>query len=284
MAEAPATPPAGAPEGTPPAGTQPAAPPPAHWSGLTEAADIAYVDNKGWKSPTDVYKSYRGVETLVGRDPSTLVPLPRLDDPEGFRSVMQKLGLPESPDEYEFDKPEGMALDEGYMGWARQTFHKIGLPGPLAKQLTAEHNAYIKGVMEQQAKDYELAVTADKQALLKEWGGGHERMMNVATTAAKTLGFTPEMIDSMEKTIGYAGTMKFFAQLGSKLGEDKLVSQDGEPKTFVDTLTPDEARMQWEQAKLDQNFVNALKDNQHPGHKAAKEKQNRLFAIMYPNP
>lgn len=255
-----------------------------HWSGLTEAADIAYAENKGWKSPADVYKSYRGVETLVGRDPSTLVPLPRLDDPEGFRSVMQKLGLPESPDKYEFDKPADMALDEGYMGWARQTFHKIGLPAAQAKQLTAEHNAYIKGVMEQQAKDYDLSVASDKQALLKEWGGGHERMMNAAQTAAKSLGFTPEMIDSMEKTVGYASTMKFFAQLGSKLGEDKLVNQEGGPQRFGDALTPDEAKIQWEQSKLDPNFVKALNDNQHPGHKAAKEKQTRLFGIMYPNP
>jgi hypothetical protein len=251
---------------------------------MTEAADIAYLDNKGWKSPADVYKSYRGVETLVGRDPSTLVPLPRLDDPEGFRSVMQKLGLPESPDKYEFDKPADMALDEGYMGWARQTFHKVGLPAAQAKQLTAEHNAYMKSVLEQQAKDYELSVTADKQSLLKEWGGGHERMMNAATTAAKTLGFTPEMIDSMEKTVGYASTMKFFAQLGQKLGEDKLISQEGGPKRFGDTLTPDEAKVQWEQSKLDPNFTKALNDNQHPGHKAAKDKQTQLFAIMYPNP
>jgi hypothetical protein len=45
-------------------------------------------------------------------------------------------------------------------------------------------------------------------------------MMAAATNAANTLGFTKEMVGSMEKTVGYAATMKFFAQLGQKLGED----------------------------------------------------------------
>lgn len=257
----------------------------APWHGLpeTDAEAVAYIKNKGWQGPQDVIKSYQGAEKLIGRDPSTLVQLPRADDPAGARAVLAKLGLPESPDKYEFAKPEpGTKLDEGYEKWARDTFHKAGLTAPMVKTLTAEHNAFIAQTLAQQAKDYELSVEADKKALLAEWKGGHERMMNAAQTAAKQLGFTPEMIDGIEQAAGYAGTWKFFAQLGQKMSEDGFVTAGDKSAGFGTALTPAEAKGEWEKMKTDANTLAALKDIRHPGHKAAKEKQSLLFKVMYP--
>lgn len=258
----------------------------ASWHGVpeTDVEGTAYIKNKGWQGPADVIKSYQGAEKLIGRDPSTLVTLPRADDPAGFRAVLSKLGLPESPDKYEFSPPgEGAKLDAGYEKWARDTFHKVGLTGEMAKTLTKEHNAFIAATLAQQATDYDLSVEADKKALLAEWKGGHERMMNAAQTAAKALGFTPEMIDGIEGAAGYAGTWKFFAQLGQKMGEDGFVTAgEGGKPGFGAQLTPAEAKTQWEAMKIDPTAIAALKDHQHPGHKAAKAKQTLLFGVMYP--
>jgi hypothetical protein len=239
------------------------------------------VANKGWQSPADVIRSYQGVEKLVGRDPSTLLAIPRADDPDGMRAAFSKLGMPDDPAKYEFAKAEGVTPDEGYVGWARGAFHKAGLTAAQVKGLTAEHNAYVASVMEKQAKDYDLQIGAEKAELLNEWRGGHERMMNAAQTAAKELGFTPAMIDSMERTIGYKETMKFFAGLGSKLGEDNFVSGAG-GGGFNGALTPAEAKNQWEAMKTDPTESKALFDMSHPGHQAAKIKQARLFKTMYP--
>jgi hypothetical protein len=276
MTEAVVTP---APAPAPASEPAPAAP----WHGLTDPEGATYVGNKGWQSAADVVKSYQGAEKLIGRDPSTLLQMPRADDPAGFREVMSKLGLPASPDKYEFDKPEGLSIDEGYQTWAKQAFHKAGVPAPVAKALVAEHNAHVKAQLDARDTEYKAAVTADKAALLKEWGGGHERMLNAAQTAAKSLGFTGEMVDALEQSLGYAGTMKFFAQLGQKLGEDNFVSESSrDGGRFSDTMTPAEAKAAWEGMKIDPTMRAALSDNQHPGHKAAKEKQTRLFGIMYP--
>ena len=263
-------------------GQQQAAP----WHGIpeTDAEGVAYVGNKGWKSPADVINSYKGAEKLIGRDPSTLIPVPRADDPAGFRAVMAKLGLPETPDKYEFaPMPDGMKADDGYVAWARETFHKTGLTAAQVKALTGEHNAYVAATLAQQEKDYGLRVAADKKALLAEWGGGHERMMSAAKSAATSLGFTPEMIDAMEKSVGYAGTYKFFADLGKKMGEDGFVA-GGDKAKFTGQLTPDEAKAEWEKMKLDPTMIAALKDRMHPGHDAAAKKQKDLFAVMYPQP
>lgn len=254
------------------------------WHGLpeTDTEGLAYVANKGWKAPADIIKSYQGAEKLIGRDPSTLIPLPRADDPAGFRAVMSKLGLPEKPEGYEFAKPaDGTKLDEGYQTWARSTFHELGLPAQTVKALTAKHNEYIAGVLAQQEKDYNLAVESDKKALLNEWRDGHERMLNAAQMAAKALGFKPEMIDAIERSVGYANTYKFFAELGKKMGEGSFVTGDGKP-SFNGQMTPADAKAEWDKMKLNATEMAALNDRSHPGFKAATDKKRNLFAIMYP--
>lgn len=261
----------------------PAPAPAAPWHGVTDPDVASYVDNKGWKTPADVITGYRNAEKLIGRDPNTLITVPRPDDPDGFRAVMQKLGLPESPDKYEFAKPpEGITPDEGYQTWAKQTFHELGLPAQTVKALTAKHNEYVKGVLDQQAKDYDLRVQADKQALLDEWRGGHERMLNAAKTAAQNLGLPQAAIDAIERTLGYKETMKLFAGIGTKIGEDSFVTPGDKKGGFGDNLTPAEAKNQWEEFKADPVNAKALTDPSHPKHKLAKETQSRLFRIMYP--
>lgn len=271
-----------APEPTP---TPAPAPAPAAWHGIpeTDADGLAYIGTKGWKGPADVITSYKNAEKLIGRSPDTLVALPRADDPAAFLEVMGKLGRPESPDKYEFAAPpDGLKPDDNYVNWARGTFHKAGLTAGQVKQLTAEHNAYVASVVAQQQKDYELSVTNDKAALQTEWGGGFERMMASAKHAANALGFKPEMVDAMEKAVGYAGTYKFFADLGKKMGEASFVTPDGKKPGFEGMMTPAEAKQEWETMKTDPVWGKALTDVSHPNHKAAKEKQQKLFKTMYP--
>jgi hypothetical protein len=254
----------------------------APWHGYTEAADVQYVTNKGWQGPQDVLKSYRSAETLIGRDPSTLLTMPRADDPAGFLGVMDKLGRPADATKYEFAKPEGASLDEGYVAWARGTFHKLGLTAGQVKELSAAHNAYIKDTLAKRENDYKLSVDTDKAALRNEWRDGHERMMLAAESAAKALGFTGEMIDAMEQAVGYAGTYKFLAALGKRIGEDGRLAGGGSGGGFNAGLTPDEAKAQWEALKVDPSWQAAAKDPMHPGNAEAKRKQSALFAIMYP--
>lgn len=265
----------------------PAAPAPAAelpWHGITDPEVAAYVTNKGWQSAADVIKSYQGAEKLIGRDPSQVLIMPRADDPDGIKAVFAKLGMPESPDKYDVKVglPQGASVDENFAKSMQGLFHQANLTDSQAKALAGGYNQLLASLAEQQAKDYELNVEADKKSLMEEWRGGHERMMNLAKNAAQTLGFTGEAIDAMEKTMGYAGTYKFLADLGKKLGEDSFVSPATKTAAFEGMMTPEEAKSAWDQTKLDPNFMAALRDPSHPGHKAAQEKQTKLFRIMYP--
>lgn len=254
------------------------------WHGYSDPADVAYLANKGWQGPQDVIKSYRNAEQLIGKNPDQLLVLPRADDPAGFRSVLQKLGLPESPDKYEFAKTEGVTPDAGYEAWARNTFHELGLLPDQVKNLTAKHNEYVKAQLTKQAQDAQLRVQTEKSDLVREWGAGHERMINAAKTAANALGFTGDVIDAIEAKVGYKGTMKLFAALGQKLGEDGFVGgkSNGAGGGLGTQLTPAEAKAQWDAMRFDPVQSKALVDASHPQHKSAKEKQQRLMSIMYP--
>lgn len=253
------------------------------WHGYTEPADVQYVENKGWKAPQDAVKSYREVEKLVGRDPNTLLVLPRADDPAGLRAALGKLGLPEKPDAYELDLPKGVDVKtDPFAQWSKKAFHEVGLLPGQAKQLSGAYNKFLGELTAKADADYQTRVTADKQALLKEWGAGHERMMNVAKAAANALGFTGDVFDAIESQVGYAATMKLFAGIGQKMSEDSFPTGEGK-KNFDGALqTPAEAKAAWEQSKLDPNFMKALADKSHPGHAEAQRKQTAWFNIMFP--
>lgn len=254
----------------------------APWHGQTDPAAVSYVQNKGWQNPGDVIKSYQGAEKLIGRDPNTLLALPKDGDQAAVRGVLGKLGLPESGDKYEFDSIDGVDMDKEYVAWARGTYHRIGLLPGQVKELSKAHAEYVKAATEKQVKDYQLSLHADRQTLLTEWGAGHERMMAAAKHAAQGLGFTAEIIDAIERSVGYANTWKFFGNLGQRMGEDKFVSGDVVDKKFNTGITPAEAAARWEEMKADKTIIESLKNPMHPNHEANKAKQRQLFKIMHP--
>lgn len=256
----------------------------APWHGLTDPDAVAYIQNKGWQGPADVVKSYMGAEKLIGRSPDQLLVIPRADDPDGMKAVFQKLGLPDSPDKYDMKAglPQDAKIDDNFAKAMQGVLHEANLTESQAKTLVGKYNTMLTEMQAQQARDYELNVAADKQALADEWKGGHDRMMAKAKSAAQTLGFTPEAIDAIEKHMGYANTYKFFAGLGAKLGEDGLVMGAGKTPGFDGMLTPAEAKAEWDKMRSDPNIVSALSDPSHPRNKEYAARQKSLFSVMYP--
>jgi hypothetical protein len=238
---------------------------------------------KGWADAPSAIKSYREAERLIGRDPSTLVALPRADDAAGKAAFYDRLGRPADAKGYDMTGGiQGAQLDPTFSPVAAKMFHDAGLSSEQGKAVAKAYNEYTVQVAEQAAKDYEMNVQADRSALQAEWRGGFERKMGAAQAAVQALGFSAQAIDGIEQALGYAGTVKLFADIGAKIGEDKFVGADGKTPRFGEALTPAEAKVAWDQKKLDPNFTAALTDRMHPGHAAAKAEQAKMFAIMFP--
>ena len=242
------------------------------------------MQNKGFADHSAQVASHRSLEKLVGGDAKTLIRIAKPGDVEGERAMRLSLGMPAEAAKYDFggaDKAPGASPE--YVSAAKEFFHKAGLSNDQAKSIVEANNAWVMAQTERQTADYNASVAAGEQQLQQEWRGGYDRMINQAGTTAKMLGISAEMIDGLESKIGYAETLKFLANVGTKLGEDSFASAEGNgTRRFAGSMTPEEAKVQWDELKMDKNYLAALMDNQNPGHKAAKEKQTMLFNLQFP--
>jgi len=255
------------------------------WHGLTEQADIEYVGNKGWQNTQQLYKSYRAAETFLGRNPDELLTRPKDGDAEGWNRVFDRLGRPSSAEKYNMKSglPDGLQMDESFTKPMAAIFHKHGLTEAQANGIAQEYNQMLAKSMQETDVQARTSVAADKASLVREWGGGYERMMNSAQTAVAALGFTAAEIDAMENVLGYKGVMQKFAALGQKLSDPQFVSGDN-ANTFSDVMTPAEAKNEIEKLKLDKEFKAAMYGGPtHPSRKAAQEKWSQLHSIAYGN-
>ena len=261
----------------------PAPAPAATWyDSVANAETKTWVAQKGWSSMDAALESGRHLEKLIGAPADEVVRLPKNPDEAAVRGVLSRLGLPETPDKYEIATVEGVPVDPEYAKWAQDIFHKVGLTASQAKALSTENATYVKQAMEKQEADYKANVAADTAALQSEWRNGYENQINKAKTAASQLGFTGEMVDAMESTVGYANTMKFFANLANKLGEDKFIGAEGPTgKNFETGMTPAEAKVEYERLVADPAFSTALLNKEHVNHKSAVAKKAQLHSIMH---
>lgn len=195
------------------------------WTAALAPEHRTLVTERQWKSPDDLVKSYRNLESLRGVPADRLLTLPADDKPESWAPIFDRLGRPKTADEYQLPLPEG---DNGEFakvaaGW----FHEQGIPKKAAQAIAAKWNDFAKQSVEKQTAERQSKVAASQEALKAEWKTDYDKNMAVAQQAAQKLGFTKEIVDSLEDKLGYDGVMKFVHSLGAKLGEHNFHSASG---------------------------------------------------------
>jgi hypothetical protein len=97
----------------------------------------------------------------------------------------------------------------------------------------------------------------EEGALRSEWGHAHDQNVSVGKSAATALGIDEATIDKMESVMGYSGVMKFFHNIGSKIGEDSFVGGDkgGGSAGFKGALSPHAAQERLTALRGDPEYV-----------------------------
>ncbi len=236
-----------------------------------------YVQNKGFKDPASALESYRNLEKLMGAPKERLLKLPEKAEDPAWSEIWGKLGRPEKPEEYNIPMPEGGG-DKEFAEWAKGTFHKLGISKAQAETLVKEWNGF-SGNQSKAAQDAATAKNvSDDKALKAEWGQAYEQHTNLAKRAVKEFGVDGETIDKLEKALGFAGVMKHFHSVGSKLGEAAYVSGNS-GGGFGNVLAPAAARNQIETLRGDPDFVRRYTS----GDPAAKAKMDQLHQMAFPD-
>lgn len=281
----------GAPAGGAPAGGAPAGgAPPASWTDAiqdTELKDFAV--NKGYhKMKADealpvVVGQYRNLERLVGAERAgRTVEIPNWDSDDDAaktsRAVFnEKMGVPKAPGDYKLqlmgkDGKPNEATSNAFAGM----LHKAGVPARsvagLAKDFTDFRTAEIAAEKIADTQKYE----AEDKALKTKWGSKYDDNMELASSAAKTLGIKGESLTKLQSTAGYSDVMEMFVGIAGRLGEASFM--DGGKSPTDGKMTPAEAKVAIKSFLADPENRKGLMDKHHPKHAELMARKAQLSA------
>lgn len=248
------------------------------WYGSFEPDLKGYIETKGFpadeKGLSALASSYRNLEKHFGVPAEQLLKLPKDEnDKDGWGKIYERLGRPEKPEEYQLPTPEG---DDGeYANFISKVMHDLGITKKQAQALAAKQNEFIGEMTKREVAAYQETIKTQDQALKSEWGPAYDKHVQIAKGAFAELGLKPEVVDAMEKAIGFAETMKFFHTIGSKIGEDKFVSAEGSPG-FAGAMSPAAAAARIDAIKGDP----VLSAKYIAGDAALKAEMDKLHHIL----
>lgn len=224
---------------------------------------------QGFKSPADLVKSYIHAQKMVGAD-KVVVPGKHATD-DDWKGVFKKLGLPESPDKYDF-KAEG--ADPEFIKGFVEAAHKTGLLPKQVNEIYGWMTDVQKKFQEKVSQDAEATVKVELGKLKEEWGGesGYAKNMAVAKSALFNF-FGKDTADWVDKT-GLGNDPQFIKlmhKVGQAMSEDKIKGEGG--VSFTDT-----------QEQIHKQIEDHLKnssgpywDSSHPEHQKAVEHVRGLY-------
>jgi hypothetical protein len=195
----------------------------------------------------------------------------------------KRIGVPETPDAYKFDMPQGVEATDGdkaFQGVMAKTFHSLNVTAEQASGLNKAWNEQVTSMRAAQ-------IAADKQnaerttaALKAEWGADHDANMAHAGRAAKVfLGGDFQAARQIQSADGHyvldrPEFLKMFAKLGREMGEDGLRGSmtDAERSTASEEI-----------AALDKAFFTARDKNDRIEAERIDAKRQAAYAKMYGN-
>jgi hypothetical protein len=223
-------------------------------------------------------KSYVSAQKMIGADK---VVIPKEDaPPEAWRTVYQKLGMPENSDGYEFEVPQewGDTEKENLKAF-KDKAHELGLSKAQAKKLI-EWNLEMGGKQQELLESMQAEKVAQAVARLEaDWGKKDSATWNDKYSAARAAEEhfakdIPELKAALAETGAgdHPAVLRLFARLGEGLKEGGLKGFAG--------MAPEDARSKLDAMMKDPDFQKKLFSDTRSVRQAALDEQARLIAQM----
>lgn len=245
------------------------------WSASFDEETAAYVQNKGWQSPTDLLSSYRNLEKYAGGS-KNLLELPGPDaDQAKLDEFYNRLGRPADPGQYGIESPEGGDAD--LLNWFTKTAYANGLTSKQAQSLFQQWNEMAASKMEAMQQS---AMENSERAigeLKREWGQAYDKQIDMGRRAVAALGLDQQRLTEYENKLGTGEMLKLFATLGSKMGEPSFEDGGRSNSTGGFGVTPAQAQQQLADLKMDKQFMGEYMR----GNPEAVNKMKRLMEAAY---
>ena len=235
------------------------------------------------KPVSEVFKSFKNAQSLIGGE-KIVLPNGKLDTPENWNYVFDKLGRPKNPDGYQFEKPnlpEGLPYDENMEKAFKATVHQLGLLPKQAQGLYAfwnkiqadGYNAYVAAEnTKAEATEAKLMQELGTQEKYKEYVAG-------ATAALNRFGGAPDEVAAFIDKFGTDPlVIKVFGNVAKNMMEDAALRGD---KSF-NLLGEDAAGLAKDiMSNKENKLYLAYHDRSHPQHQHAVDEVSRLMTAVH---
>lgn len=183
------------------------------------------------KPVSEVFKSFKNAQSLIGGE-KIVLPQGKLDTPENWNHVFDKLGRPKTVDGYKLSDPklpDGLKLNDGTVKEFKKIAHFVGL-------LPWQADALYQFDAKRQADAYNaFQVSENKRAeeteamLMQELGTKekYEEYKNGANAALKRFGGDPQTVEAFIDKFGNDPlVVKVFGNVAKGMMEDAALRGD----------------------------------------------------------
>jgi len=235
------------------------------------------VNERQWKAPADVVKSYVNLEKLAGLPADQLLRLPKGDDPALWGPVWERLGAGKTADDYKLPVPDGQdgAFAKTAAGW----FKEHGVPVKAAQAMTTKWNAHMADMVKAQQAQVQQRDAAQLAELKNEWGANEQANTVLVDRAAATFGMSSEEVLALRQVMGAGRAMKFLHGIGSRIGIDDKFISDNERNSTFNGMSPAQAIERIAALRKDLDWTTRYAK----GDTEARRESDRLHRIAYPS-
>jgi len=287
------------PSETPPSETPPSETPPIEdapsWS--KDAEISAFMERNGFGDDLEkALKSAVSMEKKIGVPPERLVTLPEQGpdaDPDGWKAVMARMGVPDAADGYEFSavamgEEEGAAqieISDDQAKLLREGAHALGLTPAQAQgvieKMYAPLYAQTLEASARQASEADQKATAATDALKRDWGAAYDDKLSEAEAEldqmAQDFGLGDDFRAQLERT-GFhndAWLVRLLAERSEARQEPRELPGGRGARPNGAKLTP--AEMRHDLNAFDAKHAEALEQGSHPDHKWAVAERLKII-------
>lgn len=235
------------------------------------------------KPVTELLKSFKSAQSLIGGE-KLVIPAGKLDNPENWNHVFDKLGRPKDADGYKLTRPqlpEGMNIDEGMEKAFKQVVHYLGVLPWQAEGLYQFYNKIQVDAFNQVQAAENKRAEETESALVQKLGTKekYDEYVKGADAALKRFGGDPQTVQAFLDKFGNDPlVVEVFGNVAKGMIEDAALRGD---KSF--NLLGDDAGAKVKDIlyNKDNPLNKAYFDKSHPQHQHAVDEVARLNTLVH---
>lgn len=250
------------------------------WEYIPEEPVRDLMKAKQYANPAVASVAYANLNKLQNGNDGVIALPPKDATPEQLqafdKTLRTKLGVPETPDKYDFKAGEN--ADPKFVEFGKTMFHKIGIPPAKAQEFVDEWNKFVGTqkaetlAAETQRNDQEVT------ALETRWGAELPVNLAAGRSAMQQLGLSADLVDRIESKVGTAAVVELLATIGKKTSEAGWQGSGGGNggSEVPETMSKEGAQAKIAALNIDAEFQTKYTDKNHPEHKNAVDFMERL--------